>query len=257
MTRNIAIVGSRTITDKDFVFKHLSEMVPVDSIVTSGGAKGVDSLGEEFCKLHNIKFVKHEPDWEKDGNGAGFKRNWTIIKESDLIIAFWDGESKGTLDTIQKGVKSGKQVVIFNKAGSCSQQETPFDEEPNGEYPNDGAVQDIETQKIKLKEAHVKQDGGLVVAWYESNPKVINDTITPKWDMVTDLKKNVITEDEYATLYKKILHKVDDWDPIIKEIQKASVDNEVFIKCYCLKNRFCHRTLLINYLKQKYPNLFE
>lgn len=41
-------------------------------------------------------------------------RNSLIIDSSELVIAFWDGKSKGTQDSIGKARKSGKKLIIVN-----------------------------------------------------------------------------------------------------------------------------------------------
>lgn len=44
-------------------------------------------------------------DWQKNGKSAGYKRNEEMAQNSDALIAFWDGESKGTkhmIDTAKR-----------------------------------------------------------------------------------------------------------------------------------------------------------
>ena len=40
-------------------------------------------------------------------------RNTDIVTASDMVIAFWDGESHGTSNTINQARKMGKEVKIF------------------------------------------------------------------------------------------------------------------------------------------------
>jgi len=35
-------------------------------------------------------------DWSKYGKSAGYKRNKQMALYADVLIAFWDGNSKGT-----------------------------------------------------------------------------------------------------------------------------------------------------------------
>jgi hypothetical protein len=46
------------------------------------------------------------------GRTAGFTSNTTIVRDSDVVIAFWDGKSTGTLDTIEKAKALGKPVGV-------------------------------------------------------------------------------------------------------------------------------------------------
>lgn len=40
------------------------------------------------------------PRWDLHGKGAGFARNRAICYSADRIVAFWDGESRGTKHTV-------------------------------------------------------------------------------------------------------------------------------------------------------------
>jgi predicted Rossmann fold nucleotide-binding protein DprA/Smf involved in DNA uptake len=110
----IAIVGSRSFTDYDTVKETIKEYVGtkrVDKII-SGGAKGADKLAERFAKEHNIKIEVIYPRWKELGKKAGYIRNELIVMYSDLVFAFWDGESLGTAHTIRIAKRQGKKVVI-------------------------------------------------------------------------------------------------------------------------------------------------
>lgn len=104
----VAIIGSRGITSLD-----LSNYLPegVDTIV-SGGARGVDSIAAAYAKDHGIRLVEFLPDYAKFGKGAPLKRNHQIIEAADLVLAFWDGHSRGTAYTIREARKAGKEVRI-------------------------------------------------------------------------------------------------------------------------------------------------
>jgi hypothetical protein len=41
-------------------------------------------------------------------------RNSDIIKTSELVVAFWDGKSTGTKDSIDKANKLGIKTIIIN-----------------------------------------------------------------------------------------------------------------------------------------------
>ena len=77
----------------------------------SGGARGADRLAERFADEHNLKKIIHKPDWNKCGRAAGFMRNAKIIADSDVLVAFWDGKSRGTKDSIEKARKKNITVI--------------------------------------------------------------------------------------------------------------------------------------------------
>ena len=117
---NIAIVGGRNFKNYIKMKKYIEDNLNVSQIdnIVSGGAKGADSLGRRFAEEHNISMITHLPDWDRYGKSAGFKRNPLIVADADTVIAFWDGKSKGTKDTITLAREAGKfvQVVIYTDA---------------------------------------------------------------------------------------------------------------------------------------------
>lgn len=105
----VAIVGSRGITSVD-----LSQFVPTEcTLIVSGGARGVDSIAEQYAYQHNIPTLIIKPDYERYGRSAPIRRNDIIVDNADLILAFWDGESRGTRYTIEYAKKTGKPVKVF------------------------------------------------------------------------------------------------------------------------------------------------
>lgn len=114
----LGIVGSRDFKDY-LVLKEEIEKLPefslIDEII-SGGAKGADKLGVDYAKDNKIPWRVFYPKWRVNGmydHKAGFKRNSLIVEHSDIIIAFWDGRSGGTLDTIKKAEQFNKKIHII------------------------------------------------------------------------------------------------------------------------------------------------
>lgn len=115
MQLSVAIIGSRTINDKSFVYSKLDKIFlgRKPDLVVSGGAKGPDTLGVLWARDNQVEVKEFIPDWEKYGRGAGFKRNSQIVEAANLVIAFWDGLSRGTKDSIDKAKKLNKRVEII------------------------------------------------------------------------------------------------------------------------------------------------
>ncbi|MDD5151798.1 MAG: DUF2493 domain-containing protein [Flavobacterium sp.] len=107
----VAVVGSRNINNKKEIFDILSRYDI--SIVVSGGALGVDTIAEEYAENINIGTDIYLPDWKKYGKSAGFIRNKDIINNSDMTIAFWDGKSKGTLNSIEYSRKINHPTIVW------------------------------------------------------------------------------------------------------------------------------------------------
>lgn len=108
----IAVIGSRSFDDFPLLRKTLNGMPEVSTIV-SGGAKGADLLGINYAICNNIPTIIFYPNWALHKRGAGHRRNEFIIRESDLILAFWDGRSKGTFNTIELAKKIGKPIKVI------------------------------------------------------------------------------------------------------------------------------------------------
>lgn len=109
----LAIIGSRTFNDyyaaeqvflKEFREQDITEIV-------SGGAKGADLIGKDIAVNFKLKYKEFLPDWQKFGRSAGFRRNQDIIDYCDLVLAFWDGKSKGTANSIDIATRQGKKVI--------------------------------------------------------------------------------------------------------------------------------------------------
>ena len=117
----LAIVGGRDFNDKYLMAEYLAifmtaytnqECDPPEVEVISGGAKGADTLGERFAKIYRCPITIFKPDWDTHGKAAGFIRNQTIIDNCDMVLAFWDGKSHGTADTIGKAKRAMKPTLI-------------------------------------------------------------------------------------------------------------------------------------------------
>ena len=105
----VAVIGSRNLT-----VPNLGDYLPNECTeIISGGAKGVDTSAREYAEAHGIKLTEFLPNYSKFGRGAPLKRNLEIIKASDMVLAFWDGKSKGTAYVIKECEKLGKPARII------------------------------------------------------------------------------------------------------------------------------------------------
>ena len=108
----VAVIGGRDFCNSKLVKETLDKIDGID-LVVSGGAMGADTLGEQYAIDNNIVTLIFKPDWKKFGKGAGFVRNKDIINNSDIVVAFWDGKSKGTRNSIDTALKLNKDVRII------------------------------------------------------------------------------------------------------------------------------------------------
>jgi hypothetical protein len=116
------IIGSRNFTDKELFLCKVNEVIALEGmaiLVISGGAIGADAMAEEWAIENSIEFQVFKPqhkDFPKSISrfAAPHARNTLIAQNSDVIIAFWDGQSTGTKDTIDKAIAQSKKVYIFD-----------------------------------------------------------------------------------------------------------------------------------------------
>lgn len=97
----IIIAGGRDFNDynllKEKVDNLISEKRKTHQIyIVSGKARGADSLGEKYANENGLNIVEFPADWDKFGKSAGYKRNVEMAENADALIAFWDGDSRGT-----------------------------------------------------------------------------------------------------------------------------------------------------------------
>lgn len=105
----VAIVGSRGLKVSD-LGNYLPENV---TEIVSGGAKGIDTCAKEYALSRGIKLTEYLPEYEKYGKAAPLKRNITIIESVDLVLAFWDGVSRGTKCVIDSCKSRGIPIKMF------------------------------------------------------------------------------------------------------------------------------------------------
>jgi hypothetical protein len=80
--------------------------------VVSGTARGVDTLGERWANENNIKVSLWPAQWDIYGKSAGYRRNEQMSNNSDMLIALWDGSSKGTKHMIDIAKRKGLIVYV-------------------------------------------------------------------------------------------------------------------------------------------------
>lgn len=83
------------------------------SEIVSGGASGADSCGERWASVHELPVKTFLPDWNQHGKSAGIVRNVEMALYADALVAFWDGQSRGTKHMIDYANKQGLKVKVF------------------------------------------------------------------------------------------------------------------------------------------------
>ena len=117
-TFRVVVCGSRSFTDYATLEKVLdnllSKKVTTHAVVIlSGMARGADSLAILYANKKGITMELHPALWDKHGKQAGYIRNQEMIQNADAMVAFWDGKSKGTADTIGRAKANGIMYYVY------------------------------------------------------------------------------------------------------------------------------------------------
>lgn len=121
---NIIIAGSRDFDDYRLLKKTVSDYIEENQVnntqqirIISGGAKGADRLGECYAFDNGCSVIRFQALWGVYGKSAGPRRNNEMAKfasesGSGTLIAFWDGESRGTKNMIDTARRYGLHVIV-------------------------------------------------------------------------------------------------------------------------------------------------
>lgn len=114
----VGIVGSIDFPVPELVAAFVVAL-PATAVVISGGAKGVDTWAEEAARQCGLAVEIFHADWEGLGRKAGPIRNAQIVEASERIVAFWNGHSRGTLNTIVQAQRAGLPIEIYGPSGEA------------------------------------------------------------------------------------------------------------------------------------------
>jgi predicted Rossmann fold nucleotide-binding protein DprA/Smf involved in DNA uptake len=115
----LIIAGSR---DIDLLLEELDDIleelgVPLEEVteLVSGGAAGIDSLGEHWaeCRPDHLKVTRFMPDWDAYGRAAGPIRNKLMAEYADIaVIIMKKGGSRGSLNMTSQMMNLNKKVYV-------------------------------------------------------------------------------------------------------------------------------------------------
>lgn len=119
MHYRMIVAGGRDFTDEKYLEESLDSLREeyIDIEIISGHANGTDSLAEEYAKRIGLELKIFPADWQKYGRAAGPIRNRQMlqyIREGNLlVVAFWDGQSRGTKNMIEQAQKADIECKVF------------------------------------------------------------------------------------------------------------------------------------------------
>jgi hypothetical protein len=126
---SVIVAGSRDFNDyqllKNVLDHYLSNYDRSNVTIISGTARGADRLGEQYARQRGMELSRFPANWKKYGKSAGFERNMRMSMFADVLVAFWDGQSRGTkhmIDTMQKAGKQAKVIHFCSQPVQSSEQ---------------------------------------------------------------------------------------------------------------------------------------
>jgi predicted Rossmann fold nucleotide-binding protein DprA/Smf involved in DNA uptake len=113
----VAIVGSRHFSEPDRVGDYVNSLPHGASIVT-GSASGVDAAATKAARAKGISIQVMPASFDELADPKkSAARNQRLIDACDVLVAFWDGTSKGTRNTVERAIDSHKEVHVFVSEG--------------------------------------------------------------------------------------------------------------------------------------------
>jgi len=116
----ILVTGSRKKANGDYIFRKLDELINKDKdIIIHGGALGVDSIVEEWCKKNKVKSIIVTAIYPDNGSYY-LHRNAEMVGMCDCCIAFWDNVSRGTKFTFKYAQARNKPTDVLIQNGKTN-----------------------------------------------------------------------------------------------------------------------------------------
>ncbi len=111
----VIIAGSRDITDKKLVADAVRSFQRIGMIteIVCGEARGVDAIGKQIAEAMKVPVKSFPADWDHYGKRAGYIRNKEMAMYGDVLVAVWDGQSRGTRMMIEIMNEVGKPALVY------------------------------------------------------------------------------------------------------------------------------------------------
>lgn len=105
----VVVIGSRSLT------MEVDGYIPEETtLIVSGGARGIDQAAERYAQRHGIPTLILKPDYERYGKRAPLVRDREVVQQADLVVALWDGQSRGTQYTLRYAQRLGIPIRIHH-----------------------------------------------------------------------------------------------------------------------------------------------
>lgn len=117
-TFKVIIAGGRDFLDYNLLREKVDKIL-IDKrashkiVIISGCARGADTLALRYASENVLDVEKYPADWDQYGKKAGYIRNVEMAENANALIAFWDGQSKGTKHMIDIATEKNLPIRVI------------------------------------------------------------------------------------------------------------------------------------------------
>jgi len=124
MKRALLVTGSRNLRPRqmDALEEWLLAEVAAHRIthLLHGGARGADLVAGFVAHLAGLEELEFEPDYDRYGPGAPFRRNEAMVRQARPLgarVIAWqpNGPTSGTQDTVRRAIAYGLPVDEYRR----------------------------------------------------------------------------------------------------------------------------------------------
>jgi len=229
----VIVAGSRNFNNYNLLKSKLDQILKdqLDIVIISGNANGADKLGERYGQEKNHLIEIYPAEWQKFQRSSGPIRNAQMAEVGNMLVAFWDGQSRGTKNMIEQATKKGLEVHIIR-----------FDLKGKIYLSNLTKLNLLPKSTIKLfiALAPIKD-----MEKYELHHAV---RLAPSRELLYDYKGKNINWNEYVWRYRFEMIQM---KPVLDKIYRHLNEGEdIALVCYCGFSSCCHRGILGDYFKE-------
>jgi hypothetical protein len=114
----VIIAGSRGIINEGLVLPYLDKSPFEITEVVSGGAFGVDRIGEKWAFKYRVPIKMFIPHYDvQNPRNSPLLRNVDMAIYADALLAVWNTESRGTRHMIEQMKKLNKPYAVLEVHG--------------------------------------------------------------------------------------------------------------------------------------------
>ena len=88
--------------------------LPARASIITGSASGVDAAATKAARARGLGVQVMPASFDEMSDASrSAARNQRLVDACDVLVAFWDGSSRGTRTTVERALDSGKEVHVF------------------------------------------------------------------------------------------------------------------------------------------------